>query len=44
MLETKPSNIEAKILKAHWIEESASRAVRSWLKMATSQVRLTVTA
>src|SRR6204780_5731325 len=37
MLETKPSNIEVKMLKAHWTEESALRAVRSWLKMATSQ-------
>jgi ribose transport system substrate-binding protein len=37
MLETKPSNIEVKVLKAHWTEESASKAVRSWLKMATSQ-------
>jgi ribose transport system substrate-binding protein len=37
MLETKPSNIEVKMLKAHWTEESAQRAVRSWLKMATSQ-------
>ena len=37
MLETKPSNIEVKMLKAHWTEESAWRAVRSWLKMATSQ-------
>jgi len=37
MLETKPSNIEVKILKAHWTEESALRALRSWLKMATSQ-------
>jgi ribose transport system substrate-binding protein len=37
MLETKPSNIEVKLLKAHWTEESACRAVRFWLKMATSQ-------
>jgi len=37
MLETKPSNLEVKILKAHWTEESAFRALRSWLKMATSQ-------
>jgi len=37
MLETKPANIEVKILKAHWTEESAMRALRSWLKMATSQ-------
>jgi len=37
MLETKPSNLEVKMLKAHWTEESALRALRSWLKMATSQ-------
>jgi ribose transport system substrate-binding protein len=37
MMETKLPNIEVKILKAHWTEESASRAVRCWLKMATSQ-------
>jgi ribose transport system substrate-binding protein len=37
MLETKPSNIQVKTLKASWTEESAERAVKSWLKMATSQ-------
>jgi ribose transport system substrate-binding protein len=37
MLETKPPNIEVKMLRAHWTVESALRAVRSWLKMATSQ-------
>src|ERR1700722_18346407 len=37
MLETKPPNIEVKILKAHWAEESASKAVRFWLKMAISR-------
>jgi ribose transport system substrate-binding protein len=37
MLETKPSNIQVRMLKASWTEESAGRAVRSWLKMATSQ-------
>jgi ribose transport system substrate-binding protein len=37
MLETKPPNFEVKVLKAHWTEESAWRAVRSWLKMGTSQ-------
>jgi len=37
MLETKPSNIQVRMLKARWTEESALRAVRSWLKMATSQ-------
>jgi ribose transport system substrate-binding protein len=37
MLETKPSNIQVAMLKARWTEESAARAVRSWLKLATSQ-------
>ncbi|MGB8494534.1 MAG: sugar ABC transporter substrate-binding protein [Candidatus Acidiferrum sp.] len=37
MLETKPSNILLAMLKAEWTEESAGRAVRSWLKLATSQ-------
>jgi ribose transport system substrate-binding protein len=37
MLETKPSNIQVAMLKARWTEESAGRAVRSWLKLATSQ-------
>jgi ribose transport system substrate-binding protein len=37
MLETKPSNIQVVMLKARWTEESAGRAVRSWMKLATSQ-------
>jgi ribose transport system substrate-binding protein len=37
MLETKPPNIQVRMLKARWTEESAWRAVGSWLKMATSQ-------
>ena len=37
MLETKPSNIQVRMLKAQWTEESAMRAVRSWLRMATLQ-------
>lgn len=37
MLETKPPNIQVAMLKARWTEESAGRAVRSWLKLATSQ-------
>jgi ribose transport system substrate-binding protein len=40
MLETKPSNIQVRMLKAQWTEESALRAVRSWLKLATSQSAL----
>ena len=37
MLETKPPNIQLAMLKGEWTEESAGRAVRSWLKLATSQ-------
>jgi ribose transport system substrate-binding protein len=37
MLETKPSNIRVATLKGQWTEESAERAVRSWLQLATSQ-------
>lgn len=37
MLETKPSNIQLVTLKGNWTEESAERAVASWLKLATSQ-------
>ena len=37
MMETKPSNIQVRMLKARWTEESAEVAVRSWLKLATSQ-------
>jgi len=37
MLQTKPANIQVRMLKARWTEESAGRSVRSWLRMATSQ-------
>jgi ribose transport system substrate-binding protein len=37
MLERKPSNIQVVMLKGRWTEESAERAVVSWLKLATSQ-------
>jgi ribose transport system substrate-binding protein len=37
MQETKPSNIHGILLRAQWTEESAQRAVRSWLKLSTSQ-------
>jgi ribose transport system substrate-binding protein len=37
MQETKPANIQAIMLKAQWTEESSLRAVRSWLKLTTSQ-------
>jgi ribose transport system substrate-binding protein len=37
MLETKPANIQITALKGQWTEESAQKAVRSWLKLTTSQ-------
>jgi ribose transport system substrate-binding protein len=37
MLETKPSNIQVAMLKGQWTEESAERAVSSWLQLATSK-------
>jgi ribose transport system substrate-binding protein len=37
MQETKPANIHVTSLRAQWTEESARRAVRSWLKLSTSQ-------
>jgi len=36
MLETKPSNIQPTMLKGQWTQESAERAVASWLRLATS--------
>jgi ribose transport system substrate-binding protein len=37
MLETKPSNIRITTLKGKWTEESAEKAVLSWLALATSR-------
>jgi ribose transport system substrate-binding protein len=37
MNRTKPANIEVKTLRANWTEESAHRAVSSWLRLRTSQ-------
>ncbi len=36
-MEVKPANIHFTTLKGQWTEESAQRAVRSWLKLSTSQ-------
>jgi ribose transport system substrate-binding protein len=36
MEEAKPANIHPIMLKGQWTEESAQRAVRSWLKLTTS--------
>jgi ribose transport system substrate-binding protein len=37
MYETKPVEIGVKAMKAHWTEESAYKAVSSWLRLSTSQ-------
>ncbi len=37
MMETKPSNIQLVTLKGQWTEESAWKAVRSWLQLTTSR-------
>lgn len=37
MQETKPAHLQIIALKAQWTEESSLRAVRSWLKLTTSQ-------
>jgi ribose transport system substrate-binding protein len=37
MQETKPASVQVTTLKAQWTQESAQRAVRSWLKLTTSQ-------
>src|SRR3974377_2068097 len=37
MQEAKPANIHLTMLKGQWTEESSQRAVRSWLKLTTSQ-------
>jgi ribose transport system substrate-binding protein len=37
MQETKPANIQLTLLRAQWTEDSAQRAVRSWLKLSTTQ-------
>ncbi len=37
MNKSKPSNIQVKSMRANWTEESAYRAVSSWLRLSTSQ-------
>src|SRR5712664_3849221 len=37
MQETKPANIQLALLRGQWTEDSAQRAVRSWLKLSTSK-------
>jgi len=36
MNETKPANIQAKVIRANWTEDSSYRAVSSWLRLRTS--------
>jgi ribose transport system substrate-binding protein len=37
MYETKPSDVQVKLMKAQWTEASAHRTVSSWLRLSTSQ-------
>jgi ABC-type sugar transport system substrate-binding protein len=37
MQETKPPSVQVTMVKAQWTQESSQRAVRSWLKLTTSQ-------
>jgi ribose transport system substrate-binding protein len=37
MYETKPANVQLKLLKGNWTEASAYKAVSSWLRLSTSQ-------
>jgi ribose transport system substrate-binding protein len=36
-LETKPENIQLRIVKGHWTEASAEKAVHSWLGLSTAR-------
>lgn len=37
MYESKPAEVQVKVLKGQWTEASAHRAVSSWLRLSTSQ-------
>src|SRR5712692_2142092 len=37
MCETKPANLQVRVIKANWTEASAYKAVSSWLRLSTSQ-------
>ena len=37
LLETKPENIQLRVVKGHWTESSAEKAVHSWLGLSTSR-------
>jgi len=40
MYETKPTDVQVKLMKANWTEASSHKAVSSWLKLSTSQQAL----
>jgi ribose transport system substrate-binding protein len=40
MYESKPADVQVKLMKANWTEASAYKAVSSWLKLSTSQQAL----
>lgn len=37
LLETKPESVELRVIKGHWSESSAHKAVSSWLRLSTSR-------
>lgn len=37
MYETKPADVQVKVMKAQWTEASAHRTVSSWLRLSTAQ-------
>lgn len=37
LLETKPKNVELRLIRAHWTESSSHKAVTSWLGLSTSR-------
>ncbi len=37
MYETKPANVEVKVMRAQWTEASAHKAIQAWLRLTTSQ-------
>jgi ribose transport system substrate-binding protein len=36
-LETKPETVQLRVMKAHWTEASAHKAISSWLRLSTSR-------
>ncbi len=40
MYETKPEDVQVKLMKANWTEASSYKALTSWLKLSTSQQAL----